>query len=147
MEKLPSGHAPPILKLDIEGAEWSVLRETPAELLTRFEQIALELHGLHDFDKPAFNAAAQASLRKLAAYFTLCHVHANNFGMVRIVGGFPVPEALELTFIRSDLVKRAPSTTVYPTPIDTPNYPEWPDHLLWYFPFLPSTGAMRFPDR
>ena len=145
MDKLPGGRASPILKLDIEGAEWSVLGATPVDLLVRFEQIALELHHLHELDNPAFNATAQLVLGKLAAHFTLCHVHANNFCSVAVVGGFPVPETLELTYIRSDLVERAPSTTVYPTPIDAPNYPQWPDHLLWYFPFLPSTGAMRFP--
>jgi hypothetical protein len=145
MDKLPAGGVAPILKMDVEGVEWAVLGGAPPELLTRFEQIALELHGLSTLDEPAFNASAQAALRNLAAHFTLCHVHANNFSPVRMVGGFPVPEGLEVTYIRSDLVTRAPSATIYPTPVDTPNYHYWPDHLLWYFPFLPGSGAMRFP--
>jgi hypothetical protein len=145
LDKLPPGCVASVLKMDVEGAEWAVLGAEPRGSLTRFEQIVLELHSLNELDAPAFNAGARAALRKLAADFTLCHVHANNFGAVRVVGGFSVPEALEVTYIRSDLVTRAPSATIYPTPIDTPNYHYWPDHLLWYFPFLPGSGAMRFP--
>lgn len=145
MEKLPAGGAAPILKMDVEGAEWAVLGAAAPELLTRFEQIVIELHSLNELDAPAFNASAQAALRKLAAHFTLCHVHANNFGSVKVIGGFPVPETLEVTYIRSDLVTPAPSATIYPTPVDTPNYHCWPDHLLWYFPFLPGSEALQFP--
>jgi tetratricopeptide (TPR) repeat protein len=145
LAKLPAGSEAPILKLDVEGAEWEVLGEAPAGLLGRFEQITLELHQVARLDEPRFNAGVQKALRKLAADFTLCHVHANNFGGVPIVGGFPVPEALEVTYVRSDLVTRAPSTTIYPSALDAPNYQQWPDHLLWYFPFLPGSETFEFP--
>ena len=82
----------------------------------------------------------------LAARFTLCHVHANNFCTVRILADcFPIPETLELTYIRSDLVTRTPSRTFYPTEIDEPNYPQFPELLLWYFPFLPGSNTIQFP--
>jgi Flp pilus assembly protein TadD len=144
MDKLPSG-SQPIFKIDVEGAEWAVLDEVSTDLLTRFEQIALEAHFLYRFEEPLFNARVQRGLRKLASHFTLCHVHANNFSPIRIVGGFPLPEALELTYIRSDLVRRTPSTTLYPTSIDRPNFPQFPDHLLWFFPFLPGSEAVQPP--
>jgi hypothetical protein len=47
--------------------------------------------------EPQFNIAVQKALQRLAAYFTLCHVHANNFGAVQTVSGFAVPKALEVT--------------------------------------------------
>ena len=144
MDKLPSD-SQPILKLDVEGAEWAVLDEAPTGSLARFEQIALEVHFLYRFEEPLFNAKVQRALRKISSAFTLCHVHANNFSPIRIVAGFPVPEALELTYIRSDLVTRMPSTTLYPTSIDRPNFPQFPDHLLWFFPFLPGSEAIQPP--
>lgn len=146
MLKLPDGGDPPILKLDVESAEWAVFGEAPAELLRRFEQISVELHQLGRIAEPQFNATMQKALQKLSADFTLCHVHANNFGAVHVACGFAVPEALEVTYIRTDLVMRAPSTTLYPTEADSPNYPYWPEHLLWYFPFLPGSETIKFPN-
>jgi len=146
MNKLSSGCAPPILKLDTEGDEWKVLDQAPADLLMRFDQIALEIHGLERIEEPAFNADARRIFQMLATHFTLCHVHANNFCTVRILAGcFPIPETLELTYIRSDLVTRTPSMTFYPTEIDAPNYPQFPELLLWYFPFLPGSNTIKFP--
>jgi hypothetical protein len=146
MEKLPSRCDGPILKLDIEGYEWDVLDTVPIDFLLRFEQIALELHGLERLEEPAFNSAAQKILEKLTTHFTLCHVHANNFNIPRVLAGcFLVPGTLELSYIRSDLVTRALSTTIYPTALDAPNYHQFPDVLLWYFPFLPGSEALKFP--
>jgi hypothetical protein len=45
---------PPILKLDIEGDEWSVLDNASADLLLRFDQIALEFHGSERIEDPRF---------------------------------------------------------------------------------------------
>jgi hypothetical protein len=144
MNKLGEPHERPVLKLDIEGDEWDVLDRLPPSLLTRFDQIVLELHGLERLEQPGFNTIARRVLGKLAAHFTLCHVHGNNFCTVRVLAGsFPVPESLELTYIRQDLAGRRPSRTTYPTDIDAPNYPQFPELLLWYFPFLPHDGTIR----
>jgi hypothetical protein len=51
---------------------------------------------------------------------------------------------LELTYIKSSLVTRAPSTTIYPTELDAPNFHHFPELLLWYFPFLPGSNAIDF---
>jgi len=79
MNKLPTGCEPPILKMDIEGDEWSVLGSVSPDLLLRFDQITLEFHGLERIEDPAFNGIARRVLQILAKHFTLCHVHANNF--------------------------------------------------------------------
>ena len=59
--------------------------------------------------------------------------------------GFPVPETLEVTYIRTELVTVAPSTTYYPTPLDTGNCLDWPDFPLWFFPFVPGSAKTVFP--
>lgn len=145
MNKLPPDCEPPILKMDIEGDEWSVLGSASPDLLTRFDQIVFELHGLQHLEDPGFNANARKVFEALAKDFTLCHVHANNFSRVRVLAdSFPIPEALELTYIKSSLVTRAPSKTIYPTELDKPNFHQFPDLLLWYFPFLPGSNAVDF---
>jgi hypothetical protein len=144
MAKLPWGAGAPILKLDVEGHEWSVLETVPRETLRRFEQIAVELHGLQFLDGAPFRALAQRVLRRLAEDFTICHVHANNFNHLATCSNFTVTASLEVTYIRSDLVERAPSRTFYPTVEDSPNYAVLPDHRLWFFPFLPGSAEAVF---
>ena len=35
-----------VVKMDVEGAEWDTLRQAPAALLERIDQLVLELHGI-----------------------------------------------------------------------------------------------------
>jgi len=139
------GAEAPILKLDVEGAEWDVLTETSMGLLRRFEQIVVEFHELPRLEERRFRSMAWKALATMSSSFTLCHVHANNFGGIQTVCGFPVPDTLEVTYVRSDVVEAAASTTFYPTPLDTGNCLDWPDLPLWFFPFVPGTGKAVFP--
>jgi hypothetical protein len=103
------------------------------------------LHDLPQLERNEFNEVARNALAKLTSRFTLCHVHANNFGHLRVIANcFPIPETLELTYIRSDLVIRAPSTTLYPTELDPPNFHQFPELMLWYFPFIPGSNSIKF---
>jgi hypothetical protein len=131
--------------MDVEGAEWGVFNTASVDLLCRFEQITFELHELARLEENVFNNAARNALAKLASCFTLCHVHANNFGNIRVIANcFPIPEALELTYIRTDLVTRVPSSTVYPTELDHPNFHQFPELRMWYFPFIPGSESNKF---
>jgi hypothetical protein len=145
LTKLPKDHNIAVLKMDVEGSEWNVFSETSAEVLRRFEQITFELHDLSRIEQPEFNTMARRLLSKLNSIFTLCHVHANNFSRVRVLADcFPITDALELTYIRSDLVSRASSRTIYPTELDRPNFHQFPDLMLWFFPFMPGSDAIKF---
>ena len=145
LAKLPKDCDTAILKMDVEGSEWNVFSETSTEVLRRFEQVTFELHDVPRIEQPDFNTVARRVLSKLASIFTLCHVHANNFSRVRVLADcFPMPETLELTYIRTDLVSRASSKTIYPTELDKPNFHQFPELMLWYFPFVPGSDAIRF---
>ncbi len=147
LSKLPAGCDAPILKLDVEGDEWAIFESAPVALLRHFEQIAVEFHSMDRIESPDFIEIAHRVFAKLAANFTLCHVHANNFCSVKVLAGcFPMPETLELTYVRTDLIVRAPSATTYPTSLDTPNYHQFADLMMWYFPFLPGSDLVAFPE-
>ena len=133
-----------ILKMDIEGAEWDVLSSAPTGLLARFSQITMELHDLQRLGEPDYNAKFQAALKALSD-FAVVHVHANNYGALVFVGGTLCAQTLEITYIRRDLVTLLPSKTVYPTALDSPNFEGGPDHLLWFFPFLPGSAQATIP--
>lgn len=144
LARLELGPDDPILKIDIEGAEWEVFATMPAGILRRFEQIAFEAHFLSQLEEPAFSSLVQRALRNLSADFTLCHVHANNFSAISVLAdSLPVPEAIELTYIRSDLARAVPSRTYYPTPYDAPNFPQLPELKLWFYPFMPGSADMH----
>ena len=143
MEKLPAGAVDPILKMDVEGAEWAALAAAPPAQLARFAQITLEFHTLLRLDEPGFNAEVQAALRALDRAFVPVHVHGNNFGEIGFAGGFVCVDTIEVTYARRDLFATQPSATVYPTPLDTPNFDERPDFPLWFFPFMPGSERLH----
>lgn len=133
-----------ILKMDVEGAEWPALAAAPPALLARFEQVVLEIHGLAALGKPAWRTRIATGLARLCGTHTLFHVHANNHAPPVVVEGFTVSNLLEVSWVRTDLVARAPSRTLYPTALDHPNLRRAADTLLWFHPFLPvGLGAQE----
>jgi hypothetical protein len=126
-----------LLKMDAEGGEWGALNDIAPDMLCRFDQIWIEMHHLDRLGDGGWRATAHAALAKLAAHFTLFHVHANNYEPLYEVEGFPVPNPLELSWVRTDLIRRGPNGTLYPTRLDAPSFPNKPERLLWFWPFLP----------
>lgn len=124
--------------MDIEGAEWDVLSSINPFMLGAFDQIVLEIHNLAYLGDREFADKVLRSLRTLTGQFTLFHVHANNCAGLHIVGGFAVADVLELSFVRTSLVERSPSKTVYPC-INKANHPLYHDHALLFYPFLPDS--------
>lgn len=129
-----------ILKMDVEGAEFAALNAVPEPVLERFEQIALEVHGLHRMEDVTYRETFCTVFQKLSRLFTLFHVHANNHNGpngLHIVSGLPVSSLLELSYVRTSTVKPCPSRTLYPTSLDYPNVRK-KEKLLWFFPFIPT---------
>ena len=128
-----------ILKMDVEGAEWPFLLAIDPVVLTRFEQITMELHRISDIDHPKFCQYFAPAMEKLRQHFHLFHVHANNIAPIRSVVGLPVPPLLEISLLRKDLSATAPWQTIIPSALDAANIRAVrPDHVLNFFPFLPQ---------
>ncbi len=133
-----------ILKVDIEGSEYRVLPALEEEVFESTEQLLLEVHAMERLSNPAFLTNFVNMFRKINRHFTLCHVHANNFDGddgYAFLDGLIIPKILELTYIKTDLVNRTPSKTVYPTALDSPNTKK-PDKLLWMYPFAPEGASV-----
>jgi hypothetical protein len=104
-----------LLKIDVEGCEYEFFANIPDELMLRFSQIALEIHGVKNTKEKSI-----ALLQKILTNFTLVHMHGNNYG--RCHDG--LPEVLELTFVRNDLMPEDSRfvTSAYPlVHLDSPN--------------------------
>lgn len=126
-----------ILKMDVEGAEWGVFSTVQPDVLQRFDRIVLEIHWLTRLAEPDFRTKFSEALRRLNEQFTLFHVHANNFCELHLIDGFTVADVLELSYVRTSLVKRSASRTVYPAPQNRANHPQFHDLPLLFYPFLP----------
>jgi hypothetical protein len=124
-----------ILKCDIEGAEWDMLMHAPNEIIRQFSQIVMELHNLHHVCAPGPADAVRKAIGNLYSSHKVVHVHANNYGGIGVVGGFPVPRVLEVTLARLDLGEFEISDESFPTAIDMPCNRDAADIYLGRFDF------------
>ena len=135
------------LKIDVEGWEWDVFSTIDPDTLSRFDQIVMEIHWLENLSETAFRNRVLASLRTINRQFTLHHVHANNCALLHLVENFTVANVLEVSYIRTSLVKRSPCTQVFPSALNKANRDDLPDFPLFFYPFIPTlTETYRFKD-
>ncbi len=117
-----------ILKVDIEGAEWDALSEVSD--YTQFPQVVLELHNL---SRLADVKAAQTMLRVLECIHRShmpIHVHANNEAAVVPFGCYWLPDVLEVSYLRRDLITSAEPSTVIDATLDRPSNARFADLSL-----------------
>lgn len=124
-----------LLKMDIEGYEWSVFEETPSSVMSQFSQIVIELHGLIPSRTKADLSKVLSVLQKINRTHQSVHVHANGHCPISWLGDLVLPHLLEVTYIRrvdyaDKLVK---NTRTFPTHIDQPTFPWLPDVPLGTF--------------
>ena len=102
-----------MLKIDVEGAEWSVFGAATAEELKKFSQIVVEFHGIgttHSYAHTPLPSQLEA-MQKLLQDHTVVYTSGNNccpdsqFGALQY-GRYHIPALLEVTFVRNDLVQK-----------------------------------------
>ncbi len=137
-----------ILKMDIDGGEWDTLIHTPNSVLSLFDQIVIETHGIGSGVSESLNGGEVYSanidkkikvFKKMNELFYLCHVHANNYSRVFYKKWYKIPDTLELTYIKKKIVKTAePSKVIFPTEFDRPNNKNKKEIDLHFWPFYPG---------
>ena len=110
------------LKIDIEGDEYriidSIINYTP-----RITALAIEFHHT-DHLREVF----LKSIEKITKYFSIVHLHANNWGYL---GDDGLPDVLEITFLSNRLNTLSQQRCELPLPeLDAPNNPDRPDYRL-----------------
>jgi len=91
-----------VLKLDIEGSEYETLSEV--ESFQRFTTIILELHNLHKIVDDHFWDVFKSILDKFAQNHSVVFLAPNNCCGFSIIGGVPIPNVVEVTWARNDLI-------------------------------------------
>ena len=91
-----------VLKLDIEGSEYETLSEV--ESFQRFTTIILELHNLHKIVDDHFWDNFKSILEKFSQNHSVVFLAPNNCCGFSIIGGVPIPNVVEVTWARNDLI-------------------------------------------
>lgn len=91
------------LQMDIEGAEYGVLKTADPNALRRFRWAVVEFHGL-DLMRSAIALRLRflPVFRKMSQVFRVVHVHPNNCCGSVEVAGVTIPRVLEVTYLRRD---------------------------------------------
>jgi hypothetical protein len=119
-----------MVKMDIDEAEWDVLSQTSADLLQRIRQLTAEFGEMRMFVDRDWRTAMLAAMKNLTGTHTCIHVHGNNWSPFAVVGGVPVPNHFEATFVRRSDHAISRSSDTFPTRFDVPNNPKRPDYFL-----------------
>ena len=125
-----------ILKLDIEGAEYSVFAAT--KNMDKFNAIAVEFHNLYKIFDDDFWNAFRLILLKLGKSHDVVFIAPNNCCGYTILGGFPIPNVMEITFAKKSLIngrRLKNSKNLHPKNMQS-NYPE--DAALDISTFFPD---------
>lgn len=121
-----------ILKMDVEGAEWSFLSTVSPETLSKFNQIVFEFHDLLEPKNQSEKNATLACVKKINQTHSLVHLHANNQNSLLILEDkILVPNVLELTYVKTSDYELTDDENIYlPIDEDEPNNPaEYEFHL------------------
>jgi hypothetical protein len=124
-----------LMKMDIEGGEWPVFAELPADILQRFSQITCELHGFAHVHRDIWFERARLALSRLTEHFAVVHVHANNHGPMVVAGQTAFPNLLEVTFASRARYTFEENTEEFPTVLDAPNARANKDYSLGRFQY------------
>jgi hypothetical protein len=124
-----------ILKMDVEGSEWNILKTLSSDVIGWFSQLIVEFHGLHRALDDASGYEVVEMLQKLNLTHQSVHVHGNNFSEARWVGDLVLPDVLEVTYVRrADFKDRlVQNKRQFPTVLDQPNDASLPDIYLGSF--------------
>jgi FkbM family methyltransferase len=116
-----------ILKMDIEGSEYSCINSNIELVFRHFEQLSIECHNLSHYPS---SEEQQLFFKNILNYYKIVHLHGNNHDFVHR----GIPNCLEITFLRNGHPFLGIDKNILPDPsVDFPNNPFLPDiQLDWW---------------
>ena len=105
-----------ILQMDIEGAEYEVLKHTSTDLLQRFRIMVIEFHHLQ-----LLNPRMVKLFKKILRSHHCVHLHPNNSKPLFQMRDLWVPPVMEFTFYRKDRISGQVFRSDFPHPLDRDN--------------------------
>lgn len=111
-----------ILKMDVEGAEWSFLSTVTSETLNQFDQIIFELHDLTKPKDQSVMNATLACLSKINRTHSLVHLHAYSGSlMLTLDDKISLTDNLEVTYVKTSNYELVDDENIFlPISLDQP---------------------------
>ena len=142
LKDILSSYSNILIKMDIEGGEYDWINSLSESELLKIKQLVIEFHGVNP-DTPhqdwgCLNSKKPALFKKLTTTHCLIHAHGNNFSKLSQTDNIKVPNVIELTYVRKDVMNGKFSLNKTPLPIkhlDYPNYHVNPEIDLSFPPF------------
>lgn len=128
-------HGSIILKMDIEGDEWSIFNKTNTDNFIYLKQIVCEFHGLSRLSEDMFYEKALESIKKINKFFFVYHIHANNYAPLVNIANIALPDVLEVSFANRNFYSAEPNIEVFPSRLDSPCNPKRADIYMGNFRF------------
>lgn len=120
-----------MLKMDIEGSEISAILNIQDEKLKHTNILVIEFHQFANLGNSFGLDTLNEVFDKILRYFTVCHIHPNNYGNIKNIYGIKMPNYMEFTFVNNNYVKyKKKNLKNYPLELDKKNFPEKKDILL-----------------
>jgi hypothetical protein len=111
---------PLLMKVDVEGSEWTSFLATPDDRFRDIEQLVVEFHGV---ERPRFVDV----VRRLKQFFYVANVHVNNYGCAAGFAPF-TSEVFEVLLVNRQIALLSPTPRAERHhPLDAPNASEMPD--------------------
>lgn len=112
-----------VLSCDIEGGEWDILADIDDYTFAQFSQIGLEFHWLlKQCSTERSLKRMDNALKAINETHVPFHIHGNNWAGYFMVEGVKVPDVLEVSYVRRDLVELDMETVpTFPTVYDGVN--------------------------
>ena len=123
-------HQDLMLQMDIEGMEYETILSLSKQNLDSFRIIIIEFHNLREIKNKFFFKTVVSTFEKLLENFIICHIHPNNSCGINYISDVAVPNAIEVSFIRKDRVKKKIYTRNFPHYLDQPSVKDLKDIFL-----------------
>ena len=119
-----------MLQMDREGMESETIFSLSKQNLDSFRIIIIEFHNLREIKNKFFFKTVVSTFEKLLENFIICHIHPNNSCGINYISDVAVPNAIEVSFIRKDRVKKKIYTRNFPHYLDQPSVKDLKDIFL-----------------
>jgi len=119
-----------MLQMDIEGMEYETILSLSKKNLDCFRIIVIEFHNLREIKNKFFLKIVMSTLEKILQNFIICHLHPNNSCGINYISNLPIPNAIEISFIRKDRVQKKTYAKDFPHNLDQPSVKDLKDIYL-----------------
>lgn len=123
-----------LVKVDIEGDEWEIFSEIDWSQHPNVIQLVVEFHGLLQKAKNGQLDLMLYVVKSLRQSFSVVNFHPNNYGQFEIFLNVPVPDVIEITFVKTALIDASKKSDTRHS-LNAPNNPFMPEIQIPFVSF------------